>query len=145
MILQIVALGTGIMALLLLTVIRVDLLDNWQRTVPDNAPNRFVINIQPDQKQGVVEMLEKANLDLPGIFPMARGRLVPEKSDVEWRGWNAGGPKESAEMPSEFNLSFSDHLPLNNELIAGRWWTDDVSRGEWSLEELSLIHISEPK
>ena len=134
-ILQVVALGTGIMALLLLTVIRVDLLDNWQRTVPDNAPNRFVINIQPDQQQGVVEMLEEAGLTLPGIFPMARGRLVPEKSDGEWRGWNSSGPGESGEVPSEFNLSFSDDLPVNNELIAGRWWTDDASHGEWSLEE----------
>ena len=74
------------MALLLLTVIRVALLDNWPRTVPDDAPLRFVINIQPDQQQGVVEMLEEARLTLPGNFPMARGRLVPEKSDGEWRG-----------------------------------------------------------
>ena len=40
-VIQVVALGIGLSALLLLTVIRADLLDTWRRTAPPDAPNRF--------------------------------------------------------------------------------------------------------
>ena len=46
---QVVALGIGLMALLVLTIIRHDLLQAWQTSLPPEAPNRFIVNIQPDQ------------------------------------------------------------------------------------------------
>src|SRR5690242_13006396 len=50
---QIVALALGFMALILLTVTRGELLDAWRRATPADAPNRFVINIQPEQVAAV--------------------------------------------------------------------------------------------
>jgi putative ABC transport system permease protein len=48
--LQIAALAIGLMAMLLLTVTRAELVDAWQKATPLNAPNRFIINIQPEQR-----------------------------------------------------------------------------------------------
>jgi putative ABC transport system permease protein len=46
---QLVALAVGLMALLLLTVTRTDLIAAWRKAAPPDAPNRFVINIaRPD-------------------------------------------------------------------------------------------------
>ena len=42
------ALIGGIDALLLLTVVRTDLLAEWKNTLPADAPNYFLINIDPD-------------------------------------------------------------------------------------------------
>ncbi|MGV2482412.1 UNVERIFIED_CONTAM: hypothetical protein IGO34_37085, partial [Salmonella enterica subsp. enterica serovar Weltevreden] len=50
-VLQVAALAAGLMALLLLVLLRTDLIDSWRAATPPDAPNRFVIHIQPDQAQ----------------------------------------------------------------------------------------------
>ncbi len=134
-ILQIVSLALGLMALLLLTVERGDLLAAWQKAIPENAPNRFVINIQPEQKEDVYARLKKANngQDFP-YYPTTRGRLVsindkPAKlSDYE---------EEASRrlLDREFNLSMMQNLPVNNEVIEGTWHAPDSSISEISLEK----------
>ena len=54
---QIASLGLGLMVLLLLTFVRSDLLSRWQAALPADAPNRFVINVQPDQLPALREKL----------------------------------------------------------------------------------------
>ena len=55
-VIQAVALGLGMTALLLLTLARDDLLATWKRSMPPDAPNRFVINVQPEQRGPVREL-----------------------------------------------------------------------------------------
>ena len=73
---QMAALGLGIMALLVLTLTRSDLLDNWKTTLPADAPNRFLVNIQPDQREPLMQLFTAAGLTPPEMFPMVRGRLT---------------------------------------------------------------------
>ena len=74
--LQIGALALGMMALLLLTLVRGDLLRNWRASLPPDAPNAFVINVLPDQVDGVRALLRhELNVDA-SLRPMVRGRLV---------------------------------------------------------------------
>ncbi|HWV63079.1 MAG TPA: FtsX-like permease family protein, partial [Oxalicibacterium sp.] len=73
---QIVALALGLMALLLLTVIRSDLVEAWRQATPPDAPNRFVINIQPDQKAQIEQRLTQADIRDVQLYPMIRGRLL---------------------------------------------------------------------
>ena len=47
---QIVAFGLGLMVLLLLAVVRGDLLADWRRSLPNNVPNNFLVNISPDER-----------------------------------------------------------------------------------------------
>jgi len=72
---QLVSLAVGLMALLLLTVTRTDLVNAWRGSAPPDAPNRFIVNIQPDQVEALGERLRAAGVDAP-INPMVRGRLV---------------------------------------------------------------------
>ena len=48
-VLQAVALGLGLMALLMLTLVKDDLIEDWQTSLPPNAPNHFLVNMQTDQ------------------------------------------------------------------------------------------------
>src|SRR5207249_2642151 len=74
--LQIGALGLGLMALLLLTLVRSDLLRNWRASLPPDAPNKFLINIQPDQADPLQRLLrDQGKVDVQ-LYPMVRGRLV---------------------------------------------------------------------
>jgi putative ABC transport system permease protein len=128
---QIAALSVGLMALMLLTVTRSDLLDSWQRASPPDAPNRFVINIQPEQRPDFEQALAQAGIVRTELHPMIRGRLVevngrpvqPERFDDE---------RARRLLEREFNLSYMTRMQPHNETIAGRWI--DPSRPEVSIE-----------
>src|SRR5688572_19508286 len=76
-ILQVIALGIGMMALLVLTLVRHDLLEAWRTSLPPDAPNRFIVNIQPDQVEPLRAFFkEKGVRQPPALFPMVRGRLI---------------------------------------------------------------------
>ena len=117
---QAAALGLGMTALLLLTLIRSDLLDNWRRMAPADAPNRFVINIQPDQREGVRALFAAEGLPVPGIQPMIRGRMTAINGEpVRADEFEDQRTRRLAER--EFNLSHSPALPDGNSVVAGSW------------------------
>ncbi len=129
---QIVALSLGLMALLLLTVVRGDLVNAWRQATPADAPNQFVINIQPDQTQRVSRELVANGVIDPTLYPMIRGRLI------EVNGKPTGGDEYVDDrakrlVEREFNLSTMTGLPPQNQVVAGRWF--DNSKPEASVEE----------
>jgi len=133
---QIVALSLGGMALLLLTFVRIELLDSWHSRLPADVPNRFIINIQPNQRAAVQDFFTQQNLALPEMFPMVKGRLVA----INQRGVSADDYAEKYArelMERETNLSWMTHQPKNNELVAGQWWHDEPAstQGQLSVEE----------
>lgn len=117
---QIVALTVGLMALLLLTVIRNDLLAAWQQAAPPDAPNRFVINIQPDQQRTVHQILDEAGLGPVTLYPMVRGRLVAI-NDRPVRPEDYPEDRARRLVDREFNLSYASQLPAHNQQARGRW------------------------
>jgi putative ABC transport system permease protein len=132
---QVVALGVGIMALVLLTLVRGDLLASWKKSLPPDAPNRFLVSIQPDQVEPLREFFAEQGLPALEIFPMIRGRLVTLN----------GRPVSSADYPEErakrlidreFNLSWASRMQSDNRLVSGNWWGDS-ERGKrlFSVEE----------
>lgn len=124
-IMQLSAFAMGIMALLLISIVRVDLLSAWEQDMPADAPNVFVVNIQPDQVAGFAEQLESQGIQNNGIYPMVRARLVAHNgvSTVT----EDASERELRRARREYNLSFSNTLPLNNEVVAGEWWVEDGS------------------
>lgn len=117
---QAVALALALTALLLLTIARGDLLAAWQSRVPPDAPNRFIINIQPDQRVAMTDFFVSRGLPPPLLEPMVRGRLVAVN------GQTVGPARYEEErarrlVEREFNLSWTGHLPSGNRVVAGRW------------------------
>lgn len=131
---QVVALALGLMALLLLTVVRADLMSAWQMATPADAPNRFVINIQPDQKEGVEQQLRAAGVASPVLYPMIRGRLVAiNGQELTGAQFSDGEARRMAQR--EFNLSTTNVLPAANEVVAGDWFADRAGQPEASVEQ----------
>ena len=120
--LQVVALALGGMALLLLTLVRGDLLHGWQDKLPPEAPNRFVVNIQPDQRQSLIGFFSKQSLSVPQLLPMVRGRLVAI-NDNPVNGDSYVEPRARGLVEREFNLSYMEQMPEWNELVSGKWWS----------------------
>jgi putative ABC transport system permease protein len=132
---QIVALAIGLMAMLLLTVIRAELLDAWQQSVPADAPNRFVINIQPDQRQPVADMLRASGIEAE-LLPMIRARLVKIAGKEVSPASFPDDERAQRLIEREFNLSWRGDLPAGNRVTAGRWFApDEAGQGLASVEE----------
>jgi putative ABC transport system permease protein len=132
-VLQIVSLALGLMALLLLTIVRHDLLSAWQQSVPPDAPNHFMINIQPEQRAPVIQALQSGGLHDVRLDPMIRGRLVQVNGKPI-------GPESYAEeraqrlVEREFNVSTMPDLPAHNSVTEGHWF-DASARNEASVEQ----------
>lgn len=129
---QVVALSLGLMALLLLTVIRGDLIEAWRNSTPPDAPNRFVINIQPEQKADIENLLQANANGRPLLFPMIRGRLV-QINDKVITSDTYVEDRARRLVDREFNLSTMHAMPPQNRISAGKWFDD--SAPEASVEE----------
>jgi putative ABC transport system permease protein len=123
--LQIGALALGVMALLLLTLVRGDLMRNWRASLPPDAPNAFLINVLPDQVDGVRALLKRELHVDAALRPMVRGRLV-EVNGASFITAQLGDERARRLGEREFNLSWSEALPQGNRVVAGQWW----QRGE---------------
>jgi putative ABC transport system permease protein len=131
---QMVAFSVGILALLLLAIVRVDLLSAWEQNIPADAPNLFFINIQPGQEQTLADRVSAAGLERPEMEPMIRGRLVAI-NDEQVSAADFEDDRARRLLEREFNLSYADTSPAHNRIVAGRWFHGDAAeRGEWSVE-----------
>ena len=116
---QVSALAIGMMALLLLTIVRTDLLAGWQRTLPPDAPNRFLINVQPDQVKGVQQTLQQAGISQAVMSPMVRGRLLSRNGQA-LSASDYSQERAQRLIEREFNLSYASQLPEPGQIVVGR-------------------------
>jgi putative ABC transport system permease protein len=131
---QILALALGLTAVLLLTFTREDLLATWRATVPPDAPNRFIVNIQPEQRAPLLDLFAASGLARPQVYPMIRGRLTAVNGNPVKPGDYEDRDRRMVER--EFNISHMSEFPPGNSVAAGRWFTRDDSRaGAFSVEE----------
>jgi putative ABC transport system permease protein len=118
---QLTAFGIGIAVLLLLTLTRSGLLEDWRAALPVDAPNRFHINIQTDERVAVTGFLTARGLPAPTLAPMVRARLVAIDG-VAIEQVKLDNPRLRNFAEREANLSFSAVLPYGNEVWEGRFW-----------------------
>ncbi len=119
-VMQITSLGIAIMAILLIFLLRQDLLNAWRGNIPLNAPNRFMINVQDDQKASLAELIESSGAPKPDFYPMVRGRLV-QVNGVDISPLSYTDENARRLVDREFNLSYTDQLPEGNRILSGEW------------------------
>ena len=121
---QVVAFGLGLTVLLLLTIVRTDLLEGWRQTLDEDAPNHFMINIQPHELESVANIYRSAGVEPPEFVPMIRARMSTINDvSVKDREYPDPGGKWMANR--EANLSFASNLSASNEIVEGEWWPAD--------------------
>jgi putative ABC transport system permease protein len=131
-VLQVSALAVGLLALVLLALLRTDLISSWRQATPKDAPNRFVINVQPPQAEAFRQKLKEAGVSRFDWFPMIRGRLVAvDGKPVSAEQFVDDRARRLVER--EFNLSHSVELPAHNTVEKGRWTANEA--GGLSVEE----------
>lgn len=119
---QMVAIGTALLAMGVMAELRGDLLERWRLQLPDNAPNHFIMNLQPHEREAFVELLAGYGIDAP-LHPMVRARMVsindsPLARHLEQR---AARDADNGDLVREHNLSWSDRLGDDNRIVRGEW------------------------
>ena len=129
---QVSSLAVGLLALVLLVLLRTDLISSWRQATPPDAPNRFVINVMPEQADDFQKTLQTNGVAKYDWYPMIRGRLLAVNGQPV-------GPDNYTEdrakrlVDREFNLSTAVHQPPHNQIVAGRWTENEA--GAVSVEE----------
>lgn len=111
----------GITLLLLLAVVRVDLLNAWQHSLPERTPNYFLINIQADEKASLAHWFDQQGIAYSGLYATTRGRLTQiDGRTVKAEDYADERTRHLANR--DFNLGFSDTLPTDNKIVEGVPW-----------------------
>ena len=131
---QIIALGLGLMAMLMLTLVRTELVTKWQQSMPPDMPNRFAINIQGDQIADVRAQFASQGFATPDLYPMVRGRLVAI-GERNVSGADFTDPRAKRLVDREFNLSWTERNRPDNKIVAGRFWEPTATDNQFSVEE----------
>ena len=132
---QAIGFSLSAMVLMLLFIVKNDLLHTWQASLPIDAPNRFVINIQANQTSALTTYMQKIGANKPQVFPMVRGRLVAKNNQpISAEFYESERAKQL--VSREFNLSTASDLQSDNAILQGRWWrNDEAGKPYISLEE----------
>lgn len=128
--LQVVIFAMAIMLLLVLVLVRTSLIDAWQTQLPENTPNHFALNIAPEDVQGIEQLLRSEEVPGAPLYPMIRGRIL----SVNGEDLPQTDDREEGRRQREANLTWSDTLPADNQLLEGRWWEPSSDAAEVSLE-----------
>jgi putative ABC transport system permease protein len=121
---QVVAFALSLMVLLLLTVVRTDILEEWRQTIPANAPNYFLINIEPESWPGIEAFFHEEMDTTPDFLPFIRGKLV-RINGIPADETEFTDPRGANFVNREANLTWRAELPESNKIEAGEWWADD--------------------
>ena len=119
---QILAFSLTLVAMVLSFTVRTDLIDNWQKQLPENAPNHFALNIFPDQQAAFKQELQQQHINGSQFFPVIKGRLVEINNTPVQKIVSKDTQGDNA-THRELSLTWTQELPEENKIIAGNWWT----------------------
>jgi putative ABC transport system permease protein len=132
------AVGLGTFFILGVRALQANLLRDFALQMGDDAPDMFLMDIQPAQRDGLTALVDRENGDdrEPKLIPVLRARIVGVRGrevtlesfeDVRGRGG----------LSREFTITYRSNLEENEKLIDGTWWDEGPSAGmpEVSIEE----------
>ena len=132
---QIIGFSLGAMVLMLLLMTKNDLMQSWTASLPADAPNRFIINIQAEQVPQVNDFIQNIGVNQPQVFAMIRGRLIAKNGQI-LTPETFENERSKRLVAREFNLSSAAKMQTDNKLLQGRWWrADEAAAPLLSLEE----------
>ncbi len=130
---QVSAFGLTLTLLLIILLVRNELIQDWKQQLPQDAPNHFLVNIQPEKVDALNQLFTANNLVSQGIFPMVRGRVVELNGEKVTELYKDKELHNS--LRRELNLTWMEAFPEANELLEGQWLSENPQKIEISIEE----------
>jgi putative ABC transport system permease protein len=156
---QLVSFTIAIQLLLLITVMKSSIIDEWESQFPENTPNHYLLNIANDEVEPLKAFADELNIDNQGFYPIFRGRLsavngektvsfkedeTDNETDDESKEVSStaiDSEKDDKEKPKgrkgagrELSLTWQSQLPMTNEIVEGKWWQQNDTSPQVSME-----------
>jgi putative ABC transport system permease protein len=132
------AVGLGSFFILGVRALQADLLRDFAVQIGPAAPDMFLIDIQPAQRQALSTYLDGQNGDAPPptTIPVLRARVVGVQGrEVTLDSYEQVRGRSG--LSREFTITYRPALERNEKVIQGAWWDPDttVAEPEVSIEE----------
>ena len=131
---QVVAFGLGLMVLLLLSTVRTELMETWRQSLPENAPNQFLINIQPQEVAAMADFFDKHGVSAPEFVPLVRARMTTINGENVTQ-MTFEDPQGERWARRDSNLSWTEDLQADNRVVEGEFWSGRPAQPEVSVEQ----------
>lgn len=118
---QSLAFGLILLAMALIALLRGELLDTWQDQLPADAPNHFVLNVLPADRDAFAARIEALSDHAAPLYPVVPGRLVAINGEPVRQLVSKESQGERA-IRRDLSLTWAQELPSDNRLTAGQWW-----------------------
>src|SRR6185312_5782858 len=140
------ALGAGVMLILAVYLMQSQLLADLHETASPELPNVFLVDISPDQVQGVKNFFKhQPGLVAPlNLLPVVTGRFISVDGTpvVDMKGRHF--PRRMLESA---RLTPAENPPVGDKVIEGKWWSDpnasEIAVSEEVAKRLQL-HVGSP-
>lgn len=97
------------------------LLADWRSTLPENAPNYFVINLFDQDLDPFSDWLEQRQSDSQPLYPVVRARLTSINGEPVREAVTKEEDRAERALNRDLSLTEADTLPDSNVLLEGRW------------------------
>jgi putative ABC transport system permease protein len=149
---QLVSFTIAIQLLLLITVMKTSIIEEWQSQFPENTPNHYLLNITADEVIPLKAFADELSIDNQGFYSIFLGRLsaindektvnVKDKETLsESDSDNVDKDEKETEKPKgrkgagrELSLTWQSQLPIENEIVEGTWWQENDNTPQVSME-----------
>jgi putative ABC transport system permease protein len=134
------AIGSGIFLIALLYVVQRNLLDQFTMETRPDRPNVLLFDVQPDQVDGVADLLEERGAPVLQRAPIVPSRLTHLKGrSVDEILADTSGPRAARwALQREYRHSYRDTLTGNEQLIEGEWFSERAAGDTSSVARVSL-------
>ncbi len=130
---QILAFSLTLVAMSISLAVRTDLLDDWKKQLPDQAPNHFALNIFPQQKTALQQLFKQQGIETSAFYPVVRARLIKINGIPVKQIVSKDSQGERA-THRDLSLTWNDDIPEDNRIVAGHWWPQPVIANQVSVE-----------
>jgi len=118
---QILAFGLILTCMALIGLLRTELLDDWQKQLPANAPNHFALNIMPHELDAFKSEVKKHSAKQSPFYPITMGRITA----INDQKVSKQEQQQDSSLRRDLSLTFSADLPNDNLITQGTWWQKD--------------------
>ncbi|MEO3879082.1 ABC transporter permease [Rheinheimera fenheensis] len=132
---QLITFSLAIFLALLLYFLRAELIGQWQRQIPQGAPNQFLVNINQQQRTVLNNFADEQQLQLDQYYPVVRGRLMSINDEqLQQEATKEDRSQQRVGVGRELNLTWMSALPKNNHILQGDWFAEGAT-AQVSVEE----------
>jgi putative ABC transport system permease protein len=122
---QTIAFGIILTLMLTIYLVRDELISDWQKQLPPETPNHFVINLPPAETQAFTEVLRAQSIAANEMYPMVRGRIIKINDQPVAEIFGEDFAQQHNSLRRELNLTWTTTLQKSNQILQGTWATDN--------------------